>query len=180
MCLANLDKAEYVVIARLGKRRTRIKELKLKNACKSDKFGTDLLDELTGRRSSATRCDEIVDYENFIAGFDCILVNLKRVGTVFELIANRIGITRKLSRLASGNEACTQFHGNRHADDEAARFRADNLGDSSIAKMVGNGYNGLSETIRIGEKRRDVFENDAGLGIVGNIDDKGLEVEIGH
>ena len=46
--------------------------------------------------------------------------------------------------------------------------------------MVGNGYNGLSETIRIGEKRRDVFENDAGFGIVGNIDDKGLEVEIRH
>ena len=180
MCLANLDKAEYVVIARLSKRRTRIKELQLKNASKPDKFGTDLLDELTGRCGSATRCDEIVDYENLIAGFDCILVNLKRVGTVFEFIANRIGITRKLSRLASRNEARTQFHGYRHADDEAARFRSDNLGDSSIAKMVGNGYNGLSETIRIGEKRRDVFENDAGLGIVGNIDDKGLEVEIRH
>ena len=107
-------------------------------------------------------------------------MNLERIGAILELIANGVGLTGQLTGLASGNKASSELHGNGHADHEAASLGTNNLGNARITEVISDRENGLTHCVGIGEQGRDVLKDNTGLGIIGDVGDKGLEVKIGH
>ena len=130
--------------------------------------------------SGATGCDQVVDDEDAISGLNGVAMDLQRIGTVFQLVAHGIGLTGQLAGFAGGNEPGSEFERDRDADHEATCLGSDDLGDTGIAKMIGDGGDGVIYRVGIGKQGRDVFEDDTRLRVVRNVGDEGLEIKFGH
>ena len=103
-------------------------------------------------------------------------MHLELVGSVLQGVGLREGLARQLSGLAGGHEAGTELERHGGAQHEAAGLSADDLGDAGVPEVVGDVlYQGL-EGLGIAEQRRDVLEDDAGLGVVRNAHDLALVV----
>ena len=126
------------------------------------------------------RCNQIVDEQNHVVRRQGIGVNLERVGAVFERITLAYRFARELPGLARRNEAGVKTTRDRRAHHESPSFGSYHLGNARIFEMVGNRIDHRGESLRIGKKRRDVFEDNPRLGIIGNIDDQTLEIVCGH
>ena len=101
-------------------------------------------------------------------------MDLELVRAVLEGIALRVHLTWELARLAGGNEPGTKTIGNGSADEKAPRLGADDLVDAHAEKVVDHRVNAGGQAMLVGDERRDVLEDDARLGIVGNVDDEVL------
>ena len=77
-------------------------------------------------------------------------------------------------------EADAELVGDGRTDEEAAGLGADDLGDALVGEMRGDVVDERRERLRVLEQRRDVLEDDARLGIIGDVDDLALEIVIGH
>ena len=130
-------------------------------------------DQLLLSDGGAAGGNQVVNDKDDIAGLDGVGVDLQRIGAVFKLVALRDDLARKLAGLACGNEPCVQLVCNRGADDEAAGLGADNLGDALACEPVGNAVDRCLQGIGVHHKRREVDEDDAGFGIIGDARERG-------
>ena len=107
-------------------------------------------------------------------------MNLEAIGSVFELIAFTAHFARQLAGLTSRHEASTQAIRDGGANHETAGLGTHNLGNACIFEMAGDSVNGCLETFWLLQKRRDVFKNDARLGIIGNVGDVAFKIVSSH
>ena len=158
----------------------RIQELELEDEREGDNLGAGLLDEAAERHRRAAGRDEVVDDEHLVAGNEGVFVDLQLIGAVLERIGLGVDLARKLARLARGDEADAELVGDGRTDEEAAGLGADDLGDALVGEMRGDVVDERRERLRVLEQRRDVLEDDARLGLIGDVDDLALEIVIGH
>jgi hypothetical protein len=114
------------------------------------------------------------------SGCERVLVDLQLVGAVLEGIGLAEDGAGKLSGLACGHEACAEPIGDGRAHEEPARLGAHDLGDARLEEVVGDGVDRRREALFVGEQGRDVLEDDPRLGIVGDVDDEVLVLEVRH
>ena len=103
-------------------------------------------------------------------------MHLERVGAVLEVVRDRRGVPRKLARLARRHETRAQLVGERAAEDEAARLGAHHLGHARVGERIGKRVDRAAEPLGAREQRRDVLEDDAFFGPVGDVTDVGGQV----
>src|SRR5262249_47706843 len=108
--------------------------------------------------------EQIVHDEDLRAGLDRLDVHLELGLAVLELVGHAVGLVRELAGLAHRDEARVQPRRERAAEDEAARLDAhddvDVLADEALGEQIERDVEGA----RIREERRDVLEEDPGLG----------------
>ena len=83
--------------------------------------------EIGSRDRCAARGEEVVDEEDPLAGTNRVLVDLQRVGTVFQRIGLADGLVRKLARLPHRDKANPEGRRYRCTEDQAARLHAGDL-----------------------------------------------------
>lgn len=103
-------------------------------------------------------------------------MDLNGIRSVLELVALAHGLARQLARFTCGNKAGAKGYSHRYANHKASSLWAHDLGDSHAGKVLGEGIGHGFERLGIAEERRDVFKDDSGLGIVGDVDDLRFEV----
>src|SRR4029453_12841551 len=98
-----------------------------------------------------------------------LAMNLGGIGAVFERIARFLRFIGEFPRLAYDGESGAECIGQRGAEDKTTRLDAQNrinlLG--SIAR--GKNVDGLSKQWAVAQQRRDILENNAGLGKIGDV-----------
>ena len=129
-------------------------------------ISAELLDELDGGFHGAAGGEQVVDEDDALAGLDGVEVNLEYVGAVFEIVCDARDGRGEFSGLSDGNKTCIETVGEGGAEDEAARFNAEDEIDLVLDVMCGEHVNELGEAGLVFEDRGDVVEEDAGLGEV--------------
>ena len=160
----------------LGKGLARLQEGELEDEPKAGDGGAAPLDKAGRRKGGATGGHEVVDDKDPVVGREGVDVHLELVCSVLQGVGLREGLARQLSGLAGGHEAGAELERHGGAQHEAAGLGADDLGDAGVPEVVGDVlYQGL-EGLGVAEQRRDVLEDDAGLGVVRNAHDLALVV----
>ena len=112
----------------------------------------------------------------FAPGTDGVAVHLERGRAVLEVVLDADHVGRQLAKLAHGHEANTELVRDRRAEDEAARLHADDDVDVALPHPLHEPVDGRLERLAVLEERRDVLEQDARLGEVGDVADARREV----
>lgn len=126
-----------------------------------------------GQRSTAyTCCNDVVDDEHSLAGFDAVSLNLKEVFPILLLECSCLGGSWEFSLLSHRHKAGTELQCQAGAEQEASCLECDDdiwglflpvaVGDLQFERS-----NQRSVKKRIGEERKNVFEEDSRRGKVG-------------
>ena len=107
-----------------------------------------------------------------------IPVNLELVGPVLEGVALGVDGAGELAGLAGGDESAAEAVCDGRTDEEATSLRAHDLGDAPSLEVTGDVVDDGAQRLGVVEERRDVLEDDARLGVVGDVDDAAREVEV--
>ena len=99
-----------------------------------------------------------------LAGLDRVGVDLEQVGAVLEVVLLALDLPGQLAPLADGDEAGTETVGDGGGEDESPGLDPDHLGHPVAGEAARRGVDGESEAFGVGEERRDVLEDDPGLG----------------
>ena len=133
----------------------------------------EFLDQLDRRGRRAAGRQQVVDQHHPLARRQRVGEHFHGRFAVLQRVGNGVGLPGQLAGLAHRDETHAQLVGQRRAEDEAARVDADHLvhllpvdcGDHTIDREI--------EQCWISENWSDVLENDAGLGKVGHVADRG-------
>ena len=133
-------------------------------------------DEIGCRPRGAARRQQIVDDQHPLPFPHRIVVDLERIRAVLEIVglAHRPG--RQLARLANRREPGVNPIGDRRPEDEPAALDADDEIDPLADERRGEAVDRRAEADRVLQQRRDVVEEDAGLGKIGDAADLALEM----
>jgi len=126
--------------------------------------------------SCPTGGEDIIDDQDALPGPDGVGVHLEGVGAVLQVVGNGDRLAGELPRLADQAEPGRQAAGDGRPEDEPAALGPDDQVDVVAAERVGQQFDRQGQPRRIGQQRRDVAEQDARLGEVGDVADQPLEV----
>ena len=126
-------------------------------------------DEAGRGRGGAAGRDHVVDDEHPLARVHGVAVDLEEVGAVLERVLLALDLPRQLARPCARARTRAAAVGDRRREDEAARFDAEHLVDRLVGERRREGVDGRREGVGGGQQRRDVAEDDARLGPVGDI-----------
>lgn len=143
-------------------------------------FGAGHFDEFAGRAHGASGGHEVVDEEDALADAESIGMYFESVRAVFECVVDAVDGAWEFAGFSDGDETGRESLGDGDAEDEAAAFGTDDEVDSLASVWVGHEFDGECERSGIGEQRREVLEDDAGLGEVGHVADKACKVVHGQ
>lgn len=146
----------------------------------ADDFGAGLLDEFAAGLERAAGGEQVVDDDDLAALADGIGVDLEAVGAVFEGVVDAVDAAGELAGFANGDEPGGEGLSDGGAEDEAAGLGADDEFDTLAAVGVGHQLDGEGETPGIRQQRREILEENPGLGEVGDVADEGVEVHGGE
>lgn len=145
----------------------------------ADDVGARSLGQFAARADGAAGGQQVVDDERVLAGAEAVSVDLECVGAVFQLIVEAVRVERELAWFADGNEADVEFQCQRSGEDEPTGLSGDDRVDLVAAPWGGELLDRVAEGRWIGEQRRDVAEQDAWLGEVGDVADVLAEIDRG-
>src|SRR6185437_6534980 len=157
--------------------RAPVQEIQFNRECGAGHFATKLSHELSRGGSGASGRQKVVADHDAFARFDGVLMDLERIGTVFELVRHRRGLPRKLFGLPHRNEACSQTICKSGRKDESASFYACDDVDLLFAVIVGAEL--IDERVKallIREQRRQIVEKNSGLGIIRDFANQLLQI----
>src|SRR5439155_16529443 len=143
----------------------------LDQECESVHLAAEAFHQVGGRARSPARSQEVVDDQHALPRANRVFMNLQRVAAVFELVAGADAPRRQLPRLAHRREAGPDAIRDRRAENEPAALDGDNDLDTLILERKGKRIDGRAEARWILQQRRDVVEENPGLGEVRNMTD---------
>lgn len=151
------------------------KEIEFDSKAKADRIATEPAHELECGFHGAASGEQIIDKQNALAGLDGVEVNFEGVGAVFEIVGDADHGRGQLARLAHGDKAGVEAVGERRAEDEAARFNAENEIDLAFQPVSGHGVGERGKSSGVFEQGGDVVKKYAGLGVIGHGADERFE-----
>jgi chaperonin GroES len=134
--------------------------------------------EIAAGFHGAARGQKIVNHQNAMMVGQGVSVDFQRVVAVFEGIGAGLAVVGQLAGFADRDEPGVQRLGDGNAEDEPARLGSDDQIDMLLSVRVRHELDGEGKAGSIGEQRRDVLEDDAGLGKVGNLTDQWLKCAV--
>src|SRR5262249_53124210 len=167
------DEREQVVLA---EPLSAAQERQLDDEADAAHLASEALDEPADRLDGAAGGEDVVVDQDAGSVRDQLRMELERVRAVFELVRRAHRLRRQLPGPPRGDEAAADLARDRRAEDEAPRFSAEDqirLLRRGPRRQLGDG---LIESLRVREKRRDVLETDAGLRPIRDLPDLGLQV----
>src|SRR5947208_3990532 len=147
----------------------------LDQECETDDLALELFHELDGPGHRAPSCEEIVDDQDASARLDRVLVHLERRRTVFQVVLDADDIAGELSELAHWDKPDAELVGDRGREDKAPRLHADDGVDLLRADLREESVDRGRKRVPVLKERRNVLEEDARLGEVGNVTDPARE-----
>lgn len=150
----------------LGEALAAAEEIELHSEGEAGDLAAQFFDELDGGFHGAAGGKQVIYQQDALAGLNGIAVDLEGVGAVFEIVSDPGYRRGQLARFAHWNKTGVEAVGKRGAEDESARFDAEDEVDLALEVMRGEGVDKLGEAGRIFEQRSDVVEENAGLGEV--------------
>ena len=108
--------------------------------------------------------EQVVDEQDAVVGGEGIVVNLEDAAAVFEGVLAAPRFPRQFAGLADRHEAAAEDARDAAAEDEAARFDRRYVRDAGVFERLGQRVRDVVERFVRAQQRRDVFEDDAGLG----------------
>jgi len=131
-----------------------------------------------GSGGGAAGGEHVVDDQHAVVLRQRVVMDLERVGTVFEDVFVAASCPRKLAGFADRHEAGAEDSRDAAAEDESARLDAGDERDTGAPIRFGELVDASLQSARRTEKRRDVLEHDPGLRKVRDLADKRLECSI--
>ena len=101
-----MDQAGYFIISQVF---SSIQKPQLNKKAGINCNGIKHLQQVDSGIGGASGCQQVVVKEYPVGGGDCILMDLDRVGAVFQLIILGVSFGRQLTRLSDGNKTGTQL-----------------------------------------------------------------------
>src|SRR5438270_5356539 len=98
-------------------------------------------------------------------------MNLEGIGTVFKSVVKLCGSSRKFARFANRNKSRIETIGHCRTKNKAARFHAQHQVYVFVEVMLRKCVDQRSEAEFVFEQRRDVIEENAGLGKIWHFTD---------
>ena len=120
-----------------------------------------LLDELFHGLESAASSHKVIDEDDSHSWLHKELWELDDGFAVFEGEFFGDGASWELALLSRHDEADIGLKGDWAAEDESSGFRSDDDIGVPLLDVGGHLFDGFSESVRIGEKRRDILEGDS-------------------
>ena len=146
----------------------------------SDDFSAQLSDERDGGGCGPPRREEVIDDKHPFAHANGIPMDCQRVGPVFETVFDFEAVRRQFSRFPDRHEPRIQALSQDAGVNEPPRFNAHHLGHA-LPSIIGDQIVGdRREGLAIFEQGRDVVEENAWLGKVGNFADERSILGRGH
>src|SRR5690349_14861116 len=139
-----------------------------------------LVDQLRRAPGGAAGREQIVDHRHLLSRLHRVHVRLEHALPVLQRVLDAVGLVRQLAQLADGREADLQPVRQRRAEDEAARLDRHHPVEPAPPQPRLHGVEHVLERAGVREDRRDVLEDDAGLGKVGNVADQRADAVDGH
>ena len=112
-------------------------------------------------------------------GCDRVLADLERVGAVFEVVGVADHGAGQLADFADHGKAEAQAQRQGGGEEKAARLDRRQPVGLEGRDALGHLLDRRPPEVRVGQERRDVVEQDAGLGKIGNAPDVPVEVDHG-
>src|SRR5664280_328931 len=168
----NLQQRVHVEV---GQPRARAEDRQFKQHRAADHDSAGLPDQVGGGGTVAATADHVVHDQHAVPAGEGVPVHLQHRFAVLELVRRLERGRRQFALLAHRYEAGPEVVGNRGRQDEAAGLDPDHLVDGASAVVVDDSVHHAREGDVVGEQRRDVFENDPGLGIVRDVANAGAE-----
>src|SRR5262245_15102666 len=159
---------------------TAVEECQLDHERDTHDSPAQLIDQAQRRRHRAAGGQEVVHHEDALPDLDRVLVDGERVSAVLELVLDFDGLARQLAQLANGYEAGLQLMGERAAEDEAARFDADDHIDPLVAIAADEAVDDGGERRTVLQDRGDIPEKDSLGREVPDVSDLRLELRDVH
>src|SRR3954469_8847755 len=129
----------------------------------------------SGARRPASR-EQIVDDEDPLAGRHRVLVHLERVRSVLEIVGRAHARRRQLAGFAHRREAGANPIGDGGAENEAPALYPDHEIDALILERDRETVDRGAQAGGVLEQRRDVVEEDARFGKIGDVANLGFEL----
>ena len=103
-------------------------------------------------------------------------MRFQRALPVLERVLDPVRLVRQLSELAHRREPDLQAIGESGPEDEAARLDRQDAVESTPAQPLLERVQDRLQRFRVPQDRRDVLEEDPGLGEIGNVADQGARL----
>src|SRR3989440_3675402 len=132
-----------------------------------------LLHQLRRAPGGPTGGEKVVDDRHFLAPMHRIDVRLEGPLPVFERVLDAVGLVGQLPQLADGRQSYLESIGQRPSEEEAAGLDGEDALESTATKPRLHRVEHRLQCRRIAEHRRDVLEDNAGLGEIGDFADQG-------
>lgn len=129
-------------------------------------------------RHGAAGRQQVVDQHDALALLHGVLLDLDRVGAVFQRVSVAHCRAGQLALLAQHDEAGAECQGERGGEQEAARFDAGQQVGLVRPQPVGQAFDRRVPGLGVRQQGRDVVEQDAGLGEIRDRADVLLEVDV--
>src|SRR3984893_6894301 len=137
-----------------------------------------LLHQLARAPGGAAGRKQVIDHRHLLAGPDRVHVRLQRALAVLERVLDPIRPVRELPELANRREPDLQAIGESGPKDEATRLDGQDAVESAPAQPLLERAQDSLQGCRVAQYRRDVLEEDPGLGeIVDFADERARFVE---
>ena len=131
----------------------------------------ELFDQAGGGGGGAAGGQQVVHEQHPLARLDGVGVQLERGAAIFQVVTGLYGAMGQFAGFAHERQAGVELERDAGAEGEATGLDDGHLGDMVAGVPAGQEINGGAQQPGIGEHRRDVFEQDAGLGEVGHVAD---------
>src|SRR5262249_29942117 len=126
---ADLNFGELVAEQRIhivaGEFLTAFQKVQLEDKAEPGDFSIQIFDQAGDCGGRSASGEHVVDDEDALARRDCILVDLKHVGTVLQRVFDSFALGGQLLFFAHRNESVAESVGDGGRDDEAAGFDAE-------------------------------------------------------
>ena len=139
-------------------------------------FAAELANEFDARTHRAACGEEIVSDKHATARFYRVFVNLEAVRSVLKRVFDRARAIGKLAAFARGHESRRETGRDRRAENESTTLGTNDDINARRTKRIRHDFHSKREPCRIRQQRRDIFEEDAGLGKVRDIADERSEL----
>src|SRR6267378_4139463 len=135
-----------------------------------------LLHQLTRAPGRAAGRKQVIDHRHLLAGLDRVDMRLQRALAVLERVLDPIRLVRQLPELADWREPDLQAIRESGPEDEAPRLDGQDAVESAPPQpLLQRAEDGL-QRFRVAQDRRDVLEEDPGLGKIRNVADERARV----
>ena len=141
-----------------------------------DNLGAKFVEQADRGGGGAPGGEKVIDQEDLLAGVNRVLVDLGHRFPILEAVGSLLGGPGKLALLPDRDESALEAVRNRRREDEAPGVDPDDLGDLGVPGGFGEKADRGLKVLRILQNGRDVLEDDARTGKIGDIPDGGAEI----